>query len=315
MKHIVLFTCAALLVPARLPLSAQNVGRADALLASGGLPEAESAYYGAARANPHDPEARLALGRYLAARGAVRVGAVLLEEARTFGGDPVSIGRDLAPLYRDIADYASLASMPASPLSAGEQRQASWLATHAPALVAPESVTTVDYRPSSTPANLGTMTIRIAGQTMNAVIDARRRGIVIARGTRAASRVMKFAARPDGAVPAVADTVRFGPWALVNAPLTIGPTDENTDAVIGIDVLGRFAATLDPRAARLTVRADGSVPPSTPGERIPTLVDTTDVRLLEGRRFVPITQPAVAGVLRTHRWTIDAKRGSLLIEP
>ena len=64
------------------------VARADTLLIAGRIFAAESLYYIAVRRAPRDPVARLALGRYLAQRGALKVGAVLMEEARYFGGDP-----------------------------------------------------------------------------------------------------------------------------------------------------------------------------------------------------------------------------------
>lgn len=313
MKRLFVVCCALALMSGRL--GAQDIARADSLLAGGGLFAAESLYYEAARENPHDPDTRWALGRYLASRGALRVAAVLLEEARKFGGDPVTIGRDLVPLYRDLGDYESLATMPASPLSAGERQQAAWLVTHSPSLVAPDTLTSVSYRPSGNPEMLGRVTIRVAGQPFSAAISPRRRGIVIARGTLAAARVVKFAVRPDGSVPAAADSVSIGSLSLVNTPVTVASTAGDADAVIGIDVLQRFGATFDPKAARITLRASGSVPATMAGERIPTIADANDLRLLEGQRFMPVTRPEVAAVLRTHRWTIDAKHGSLLVEP
>lgn len=313
MKRLLVACCALALASHRL--AAQDIARADSLLAGGGWSAAESLYYEAARENPRDPDTRWALGRYLASRGALRVGAVLLEEARQFGGDPATIGRELAPLYQELGDYESLATMPASPLSAGERQQATWFVTHSPALVAPDSLMSVSYRPAGNAEMLGRVTIRVAGQSLTAAIVPRRRGIVIARGTRAAARATKFAGRPDGSIPAAADSVSIGSLTLINTPLTVGSTGIDADAVIGIDVLQRFGATFDPKAARVTLRASGSVPPSTPGERIPTIADGTDLRLLEGQRFLPVTRPEVAAVLRTHRWTLDAKRGTLLIEP
>ena len=88
---------AALLVAP--PLQAQNeaiVARADTLLIAGRVFAAESLYYIAVRRGPRDPVARLALGRYLAQRGALKVGAVLMEEARFFGGDPTRVAVELA---------------------------------------------------------------------------------------------------------------------------------------------------------------------------------------------------------------------------
>src|SRR5437870_2911921 len=92
------FAAAAICVLHFSTASAQwGVWSGDSLLAAGRLVSAESAYYATARANPRDPIARAALGRFLAARGATRVGAVLLEEARQFGGDSAAIARALLP--------------------------------------------------------------------------------------------------------------------------------------------------------------------------------------------------------------------------
>jgi hypothetical protein len=86
----------ALSLLAAAPLSAQSAraervglprSRADALLAAGLWPQAEEAYYAQSRVRPRDPIPRAALGRYLAMRGAVLPGPVLIEDALQFGLD------------------------------------------------------------------------------------------------------------------------------------------------------------------------------------------------------------------------------------
>ena len=122
---------AVLVALAPRPATAQwGVWHADSLLASGKVAAAESMYYATSSARPRDAAARAALGRYLAARGALRIGAVLLEEARLFGGDSTSIARALAPIYRALGDYRSLAVLPKAPLSDAERSRVSWLVTH-----------------------------------------------------------------------------------------------------------------------------------------------------------------------------------------
>jgi hypothetical protein len=59
--------------------------RADSLLDAGRWSEAEELLYAAARTRPRDPIARARLGRYLAMKGALRPGLVLVEEAEEFG--------------------------------------------------------------------------------------------------------------------------------------------------------------------------------------------------------------------------------------
>ena len=63
--------------------------RADVLLDAGLWPQAEEAYYAQSRLRPRAPAPRAALGRYLAMKGAVLPGTVLIEEALKFGLDSV----------------------------------------------------------------------------------------------------------------------------------------------------------------------------------------------------------------------------------
>jgi hypothetical protein len=59
--------------------------RADALLDAGRWMEAEEVLYADVRGHPREPEARARLGRYLAMKGALRPGLVLVDEAVEFG--------------------------------------------------------------------------------------------------------------------------------------------------------------------------------------------------------------------------------------
>src|SRR2546423_3897886 len=102
---------------ARPAIAQWGVWSADSLLAAGRLAQAESAYYAAVRAQPQDPRARGALGRFLAARGATRVGAVLLEEARFFGGDSALLAKALVPLYMRLGDFLALDTLQPNVLS------------------------------------------------------------------------------------------------------------------------------------------------------------------------------------------------------
>jgi hypothetical protein len=61
--------------------------RADSLLAEGRWAEAESVFYQQSAAAPRDPVARAALGRFIAMKGGVKPGMVLISEARKFGLD------------------------------------------------------------------------------------------------------------------------------------------------------------------------------------------------------------------------------------
>lgn len=86
--------------------------RADLLLESGLWPQAEEAYYAQSSVRPRDPVMRAALGRYLAMKGAVLPGTVLIEEAMQFGLDPVLGTRLLRP-WRSVMAYRSMSTLQA----------------------------------------------------------------------------------------------------------------------------------------------------------------------------------------------------------
>jgi len=79
-------------------------GAADAMLDAGRWREAEEMLYGDARQRPRDPVARARLGRYLAMKGALKPGLVLIEEAGEFGL-PSSTMRALATPIRTLLDW------------------------------------------------------------------------------------------------------------------------------------------------------------------------------------------------------------------
>lgn len=77
--------------------------RADSLLASGRWAEAEAAYYLQSERAPRNPVARAALGRFIAMKGAVRPGMVLIAEARKFGLDRETTRELVTPLSAILA--------------------------------------------------------------------------------------------------------------------------------------------------------------------------------------------------------------------
>jgi hypothetical protein len=74
------------------------------MLDAGRWREAEERLYGDARQRPRDPVARARLGRYLAMKGALKPGLVLIEEAGEFGL-PSSTMRALATPIRTLLDW------------------------------------------------------------------------------------------------------------------------------------------------------------------------------------------------------------------
>src|ERR687895_2189134 len=174
-RRIVIF---AILVLAARPLHAQGLlARADNLLRVGRMFAAETLYYYAVRRAPRDPEARLALGRYLAARGALRIGAVLMEEARYFGADPKKVAAHLAPIYAQLGDFRALAGLPNTPLHNAERSRAEWLRDHPPMVEGPDSVS-IHWTPADTGA-LGTVVVRIGAASVRATLDPRAHGLVL----------------------------------------------------------------------------------------------------------------------------------------
>src|SRR5690349_21020248 len=186
--------------------SAQFVGgvlQADSLLASGRVQAAESLYYASSSSRPRDAVARAALGRYLAARGALRIGAVLLEEARLFGGDTTSIARALAPIYSSLGDYRALATLPHSPLSKAERDRVRWLVGHTSVLEFPDSVDSLHYRPVTDGSGIGVVTIGIGDQQIDAVIDPRVAGVVLRGKARHRRGIKSFGNDPTGVIAVV----------------------------------------------------------------------------------------------------------------
>ena len=94
------------LAPARSGAQGSDLprSRSDALIDAGRWSDAEEMLYAAARAQPRDPIARARLGRFLAMKGALRTGLVLIEEAAEFGL-PASTTRALAAPIRALIDW------------------------------------------------------------------------------------------------------------------------------------------------------------------------------------------------------------------
>ena len=172
----------AIVAVAAMPWMASNAqtARADSLLNAGALQRAESLYYSAVQMRPRDPMARWALGKYLVARGAPRVGMTLFEEALQFGGDPAIVNAELAPTYLVLGEYHKLSALKASPLSAPERERARWLVARSTQAPRPRLRRDLTLKKSSDVAPLGRVAIRVNGRTVDATITAREHGIIIA---------------------------------------------------------------------------------------------------------------------------------------
>ena len=117
--------------------------RGDVLLDAGLWPQAEEAYYAQSGLRPRAPAPRAALGRYLAMKGAVLPGTILIEEAMQFGLDSAT-GRAMLRPWRAVLEWRGIAriradstllvrraegfdlAVPAAPAAARRRRYRAW---------------------------------------------------------------------------------------------------------------------------------------------------------------------------------------------
>ncbi len=213
------------------------ISSADSAFAAADIPRAESLYYMAVRTRPRDPVAREELGGYLAKRGASRIAAVLLEEARMFGADPVAIAMQLAPVYESLGDWRALLSLPGAPLTVAQRRRAAWLMEH-PQTSRADS-TSLSLTGTVHADTLGRITIRIAGRPVVATIVASDAGVIVGAHI-AGMAAMRFA--PDSAT-VVLDSINIGAARLTMVPATVDPTVGGV--IIGVSALRPMTIALD----------------------------------------------------------------------
>ena len=298
---------------------AQNyIGRADALLRQGQIKEAEALYYYAARSEPRNPVPRMALGRYLAARGALRVGAVLLEEARFFGGERRAIAEQLAPVYARLGDYRALSALPNTPLAYPERARAEWLSENPPETTGPDSATLpLSIGPT---APLGQLRIIVGGDTLMATVDVGITGIVLDTSLATHRGIRVFRSNTDAGVrdyAAVVSSLQLGPMGRTGVPARFQAMATPRSARIGVDVLEDFAPTWIQNAGgggSIVLRKAGKAPtPSPTAERIPILIRANDVTLVRPGGIMTSLAQASQGVL-TGRWTLDVRHGEVVID-
>jgi hypothetical protein len=292
-----------------------GVWSADSLLAEGKLPAAESAYYAEARANPKNPTARAALGKFLAARGGTKAGAVLIDEARFFGGDSASLARALVPLFIRMGDYQQLATLRPDVLTPAERQRARWLVANPPQARLQGNSVVLTYQAMGDGRGIGTIPIRIGkpgtqGSEIVAIIDPRVSGLVLPAWVRKDLRV--FGANGPQTL-AVAEQLRIGGATFTNVPAVMGSADER--ARIGFDVIAPFYPRFDSRNGMLALqRVDRRATPP-PGIRVPALYDSDGMRLLINSKWYPSTAEAPAMLLATRRWMWDWKLGDVILLP
>lgn len=294
--------------------------QADSLLASGNVAAAESLYYAASSARPRDARARAALGRYLASRGALRIGAVLLEEARLFGGDSAAIARDLTPIYRALGDYRALAVLPKAPLSEAERSRVSWLVSHPQVLEFEDSTATIEYSPVIEGPGLGVVSVLLGERRVDALIDPGTSGFVLRGAAARRRRDLRVFGEDSTGILAVVPELRIGAVVLNNVAARVDTTPSSRAgrperlSLLGLDVLRRLAPTFDPEASTLTLRRSGLVPAAATGKRLPILLDEAGLRVLVSGRWDTATSDQTAAMLATRRWTLDVRRGEAVVQ-
>lgn len=291
--------------------TAQSSRSADSLLKAGAIAPTEAVLYEAVRTKPHDPAPRLALGRFLIARGATRVGMTLLEEAIRFGGSAAAIEPDLVHAYLIAGEYRSLAALSSAP--APQRERARWLVAHESRVVAPDSILSIPFRAAADSVNLGRVELRVNGHTLDATISARTSGITISDTSSVARLLQVFAGDVDGRTLAAADSVGLGRLSLLNLPIALAHVDGGV-ALIGLDVLGAFVPTFDSSTGRMTLRVGGPRADLPNGTRFFTWNTNSDLQLLQAGGWISVTRPSVVRMLRDHRWTLDSRRGQLIVE-
>ena len=299
---------AATLTFLALRLDAQQLERptvqsaADAAIAQGRLDDAEQLLFAASSRAPREPAARGALGMFLASRGRLKVGAVLLEEARQFGGDASVIDARLARIYAWAGDWGAVAALKHNVTSAPEADRARWLASHAPARTGADS-TVVALEPNEA-AGLGRITLTVGGESFRADIDPTVNGVVLPSTPAVAAESQQFGMRA-GASIAVVLGVSIGDLRLANVPAQLAP---GARPVAGLDVLSALSPTFDAGAHTLTLRQH--VAPAS-GETLPILLAFPGVRIVARPGTPPVSIESAAGraALRGSRWTLDVRRG------
>jgi hypothetical protein len=104
---------------------------------------------------------------------------------------------------------------------------------------------------------------------------------------------------------------------VTNVPVTVLNMRDSVQATICFGTLMRFAPTFDSRAGLMALHPGGAVraavPPAT---QLRFFVDEHGMFTINrGNGWVPLALPEVAAMLRNRRWTVDTRRGVLVVEP
>jgi hypothetical protein len=293
---------------------------AEAALGKGRFALAESLLYAASERTPHDAGLRAGLGMYLASRGHIKIGTVLLEEARKFGANSALVDEHLAQMYPWIGDWSARAALGRSALSAAERAQAKWLSAHTPGTLGPDSVTVTMDDVGTDPngiAVIGRIAIVIAGTTILANINPSIDGIMLPPDKTVMGAAQLFGkqqigpdinARRDSLMVAATHSMSIGALTLTNVPTSFMLGEY---AAIGLGVLAPYQPTFDAAHHRLTLHKR---PVAIRGDTIPFMLDFPGIMLAPrvGQTPMEWNAPASRAAVNGLRWTLDLKRGSII---
>jgi hypothetical protein len=304
---------AALALVASARLTAQDVrpvtpSEADVAISEGRLADAEKLLFDASFAAAHDPAARGALGMFLASRGRLKVGAVLLDEARQFGGDPAVIDPRLARIDTWLGDWAAIAALKHYAAAGPLHERALWLVHHPSAREGDDSVT-VALEPNEI-AGLGRITLAVGGENVDVDIDPTADGLVLPPNSAVTSASLQFGMHDTTSV-AVVYAVGIGGMRLLNVPARLSPVARPT---IGLDILAPLMPAFDVAAHSLTLRQH---PAQLQGDLLPIVLGFPGMSLVArpGQPLVSMESAAGRAALRGSRWTFDLHRGAIVLLP
>lgn len=301
---------AALSLPVQAQVPRPSQAAPAAAASSNDLDAIERRLYDASRRAPRDGATRAALGEWLASRGQLKSGAVLLEEARMFGGDAVAIATRLQHVYVWLRDWESLAALPQSQLSPGEKARAAVLVTRPTSVVGADS-TIVPFAPMEVGA-LGRVPLVLGSDTVWAELDPQEEGIVLPGMARGAGLVDILGDDRRG-VLGILQECTVGTLSLINVPIRIDASLGAGRARIGFDVFAMLAPTVNGREGTVTLRRAGRVAERSGAIGVPVVLGFPGVRLAvrAGEPPVPMTSPAGRAALRGRPWTVDLRRGMI----
>jgi hypothetical protein len=277
------------------------------------LDATERRLYDASRRAPRDPGARASLGEWLAARGQLKSGAVLLEEARLFGGNGAVLSARLRPVYAWLRDWVSLAALPAPPLTTAERARAALLAERGTTVEGVDS-TTVPFAPLEIGA-LGRVPLVLGVDTLWGEVDPQEEGVVLPGLGRGAGLVEVTGDDRRGAIGIVRECA-LGGLTVRNVPMRLDASLGAGRARIGFDVFAQLAPTVDARAGVVTLRRAGRVVEPAGASAVPFILGFPGVRLAlrAGEAPASIASPAGRAALRGHAWTVDVRRGVIWVD-